>query len=141
MKNMNTTDSTYRATDADRVMLTHYNELISEMTSCYRNVLESDGAIQYKIYIWDNGEIETLEGPDGDNSALVARSHEERSLYHVATVRASCVDVFDLAGMERPEDPTELENAKAEAIDYLVDNYIEEAEAKLDAAIDEAKEN
>lgn len=134
-KNMETTKS------AAQVMTDNYAELIKEMTRCYRNVLESDGAIQYKIYIWEDGAIESLEGPQGDCSSLVARSNEPRHIYYVTVISAPCVDVFDLAGAERPEDPTEMESAKAEAIDFLVDNYSEEAEARLDAVIEEAQED
>lgn len=133
-ENMETTKS------AAQVMTDNYAKLIEEMTIRYRNVLESDGNFQYKVYIWEDGEVACLCGPQGDSTRLVARSNEPRNLYYVTTVSAPCVDVFDLAGSERPEDPDEEEAAKAEAIDWLVDNYSEEAEARLNAAIDDAQE-
>lgn len=134
-KNMETTKS------AAQIMTDNYAKLIEEMTIRYRNVLESDGNCQYQVYIWEDGEVECLCGPQGDSSRLVARSNEPRNLYYVTTISAPCVDVFDLAGAERPEDPAEEEAAKTEAIDWLVDNYSEEAEARLDAVIEEAQED
>lgn len=137
---LDSAEHAHDAADADQVMLMHYNELLREMTERYRSVLESDGQCQYKIYIWSDGEIECLEGQNGDSTRLAPRSCERRSLYYVTTIAAPCVDVFDLAFMDRPDDPAELEADKAEAIDCLVNAYDEEAEARLDAAIAEACE-
>ena len=134
-ENMETTKS------AAQVMTDNYAKLIDEMTIRYRNVLESDGNCQYQVYIWEDGEVECLCGPQGDSSRLVARSNEPRNLYYVTTISAPCVDVFDIAGAERPEDPAEEEAAKAEAIDWLVDNYSDEAEARLNNVIEQAQED
>lgn len=132
---LDSAEHAHDATDADQVMLMHYNELLREMTERYRNVLESDGQCQYKVYIWEDGEIECLCGPNGDNTCLAPNRGEHRKLYYVTTIDAPYVDVFSLSG----EDPSEC--SKEDAIDWLVDTYDDEARAHLNQAIDDAAED
>lgn len=136
---LNTATKVHNATDADQVMLAHFNDILREMTAAYRTVLECDGSVQESIYIWSDGSIEVLEGCQGDNSILVARSHETRKLYYVTTVDEPFVNVFALSGIDIPDNEEEIETAKAEAIDWLVETYDDEARAKLNAAIEKAE--
>ena len=110
--------------------------LETEMVRCYRSVLESAGRIQYGLYIWNDGEVMVHEEIQGDNVTVRPGNSETRELFPVLTVAAPFVDVFDLAGMDRPEDSAEADAAEAEAIDWLVDQYASEgASEQLDSAI------
>lgn len=62
--------------------------LAEEMRNLYRSVLDCDGRIEYSVYIWDDGEIETLEQTQGGNGWLQPKEWEDRKLYHVADVSA-----------------------------------------------------
>lgn len=114
--------------------------IIDAMADRYQVVLDSDGKIQYQIYIWEDGEIEMLEGAQGDNSYLQPKSGEPRDLYYIATVSAPCFYAFDYSDEPEPEDETEREAARQEIIDYLVGEYRQnQADEIIDHVIDEAE--
>ena len=108
----------------------------SEMVNRYRTVLECDGRIQYKIYVWDDGEIEVMECVPGDNSYLVPKSAETRQLFHVCTVSEPNFDPWDCADHSAPEDEDERESERAEIIDYLMRDYEDRVSDILDATLD-----
>lgn len=94
------------------------------MVDCYRSVLRYDGQIQYGVYVYSDGTVRTIEQVQGDNARLAKDENDPRELYYVTTVSAPGVDVFDLAGIvDIPETEEEEEVAKAEAIEWLVEDY------------------
>ena len=114
---------------------------ISEaMIERYKIVLKCHGQVQYKIYIWEDGEIECLEGPQGDNSRLAPRQNEPRKLFYVTTVDHPFFDPWDMADHSAPDDDAEREAEEADIIDWCVDSYEEALPDKLDTIIAEAED-
>ena len=120
--------------------ITKYSGDIAEiMVNRYRTVLECDGRIQYKIYVWEDGEIECMEGPQGDNSWLQAKNNEPRELFYVCTIDSPCFDPWDYSDHGAPEDDDEREAERSEIIDWLVNDYKDNVSDKLDEIIEEAE--
>ena len=111
------------------------------MVDCYRSVLRYDGQIQYGVYVYSDGTVRTIEQVQGDNARLAKDANDPRELYYVTTVSAPGVDVFDLAGIaDNSETEEEQEVAKAEAIDWLVEDYeASGADEALDSIIRNAE--
>ena len=109
--------------------------LAETMQEKYRSVLNSDGEIQYKVYLWDDGTIESLEGPQGDNSFLQARSGETRELFYVCTISAPFLDLWDYCDHSAPEELEERERDRQEIIDFLVQEYASDIVEILDSVI------
>ena len=122
------------------IIAAHYDAIISEMIDDYRNVVKYDGRIQYKLYIWDDGEFEWITGPQGDNSWLQPREAETRELFYITTI---CVDpsfnIWDYSENGEPDDDNEKDKMRDEIIDYLVDGYTDGVRDILDAIIDDAE--
>lgn len=118
----------------------YYDAIRAEMIDLYRTVIECDGRIQYKLYVWEDGEIERLEGPQGDNAWLRPRDMEPRELYYVDTIEVSpSFSVWDSYDEVPPEDEAERENLVNEIVDWLCDSYKETIDEHLDAIIEEAE--
>lgn len=117
----------------------NYKAITEAMVSRYRTVLESNGRIQYKIYIWDDGEIECLEQVQGDNSYLQPREMEPRALHYVTTIEQPNFDPWDSADHSAPEDEQERETEEREIIDWLVQEYETNVGDELDNIISEAE--
>ena len=117
----------------------HRKAIASAMVDRYRTILESAGRIQYRIYIWEDGEVECLEGPLGDNSYLKAKSYEPRELVYVRTISAPFFDPWDYTDESAPDDEDEREATEREIIDWLVDEYQNSVSDILDSVIEEAK--
>ena len=111
------------------------------MVEKYSSVIDCDGRIQYKIYIWEDGEIECLQDVQGGNTRLQPCDAEPRELYYVTTVsEAPGFYLFDCTDEIEPEDEDERE-AKAEEIrEWLVDCYKENLSATIDAIIEDAEQ-
>ena len=105
------------------VISTFRKEIENKMVNLYRIVLNCNGEIQYQMYIWENGEIETLEGCQGDNNFLKAKDGEQEKLFYIATIKSPCFYAFDYTYEPEPEDETEREIMRQQIIDYLVDEY------------------
>jgi len=114
-------------------------EIRDEMVDRYRKVLECNGQIQYQIYVWEDGEIEVLPGPQGDNSYLKAKDLEPRQLFYICTIKEPFFDPWDQADHAAPDDEDERDAEEAEIIDWLVDEYAENVSDLLDQIIREAK--
>lgn len=102
------------------VLRMYWDEIAAAIVETYTDTLETlirnNCETQYQIYIWDDGEIEYLFGPAGDNSFLQPKEHEERKLYYIGTERAytgSTADYLDFKDM--CEDMTE---------DEIIDEYL-----------------
>ena len=122
------------------IITTYRKQIEQEMVTCYRAVLESNGRIQYGIYIWEDGEIELLEGAQGDNTWLQAKDWETRKLFPVITIASPYFNAFDFTDDPEPEDDSEKETARQQIVDYLVDEYEREgASDALDAVLSEAE--
>ena len=107
------------------IISTYRDSIEARMVELYRIVLNSDGRIQYKLYVWSDGELEALEDVQGGNSSLQARDGESRSLTYVTTIASPCFDPWDYADHPAPEDEDERCAEEAEIIDWLVDEYEE----------------
>lgn len=121
------------------IITNNYKAITEAMVSMYRTVLESNGRIQYKIYIWDDGEIECLEQVQGDNSYLQPRDMEPRALYYVTTIEQPNFDPWDSADHSAPDDEQEREAEEQEIIDWLVQEYETNVGDELDNIISEAE--
>lgn len=117
----------------------HREAIASDMVSRYRSVLECGGRIQYKLFIWEDGELEVLEGVQGDNSWLQARDAEPRELFYICTIDCPCFDPWDCTDHAAPDDEEEREREEQEIIDWCVDEYKAAIDEKLDAVIECAK--
>ena len=62
------------------------------LVDSYRRSAEYGGRVGYKVYMWSDGEIETLEVTPGSNDFLVAKDWEDRKLYYLASIFAHVED-------------------------------------------------
>lgn len=119
------------------IIKAHRAEITSEMVDCYRSVLNSDGGIQYKIFIWDDGKIERLEQVQGDNSWLQAN---DGSLHYITTISSPFFYAGDYTDDPEPDDEAERETWRQAVIEYLVDEYSREGVSDaMDVIIDDAE--
>lgn len=115
-----------------------YRKVIAaEMVEKYRTVLDCAGKIQYRIYVWEDGEIESLEQVQGDCGYLKANDNEPRQLVYVTTISAPCFDPWDFSDHGAPDDPEEQEAEEREIIDYLVGEYEQTTSDVIDSAIEQ----
>lgn len=115
-------------------------EIMEAMSKRYRYVLESEGRLQYRIYVWEDGEIECLEGVQGDNSYLKARDNEPRTLFYVDTVSAPGFSIWDAAGESAPENEQEAEEMAKSVIDSCMEEYTDSLPDMIDSLIREAED-
>ena len=111
----------------------YWASIIEAMRTAYADTV--GGNTQEKIYIWEDGEIETLYGVYGDNSFLRPKQWEDRELFYIATVSAS--DPADFI-TENTAEMSEEEYTKAwdEAAEMLISTY--DPEGTLDGIYDDA---
>ncbi len=102
-------------------------KIIAEMESCYRSVLECDGRVEYKIYVWEDGEIEIFEDVQGGTTYLKANEYEERWLYGVTRVSFPNFDPFESYPETIPEDEDERDALREELIDEQMSYYSSES--------------
>lgn len=119
------------------VLTQYYDTIIDAMIHYHDTVLESYGNVQYKLYIWDDGEIEAMEQPQGDHSYLAPRECETRKLFYITTVsEGPGFDPWDAAAAEsRPDDDAEREAAEAEILQFLKEDYRNGVDLVLDSII------
>jgi len=102
----------------------YWDKIGDAMGDAYEHVLNCDGRVQVSIYIWEDGEIQTLEDVQGGNSYLVPKDWESRELFFITTIEASFFDAFDYVDYtEIPEDEDEREELRDETIKYLISDY------------------
>lgn len=117
------------------VIKKYRQEIEAEMERMYRNVVSCYGRIQYQLYIWEDGEIEALQGPQGDNSYLKEKDWEPRTLYYVTKIGGSYINLWDFTDHSKPDDESEAEQEEEEIIEWLVNEY--HADEVLDEVIEE----
>lgn len=123
---------------ASEIISTYRDSIESRMVELYRSVLDSEGRIQYQLYIWDDGELADLEAVQGSNTYLQPREYEKRRLVHVARIDIMPnFDPWDYTDDPRPDDEDEREEAEAEIIDWLVDEYAKSVSDTVDDIISE----
>lgn len=123
-------------TKRSEVIAKYRKELANVMRSRYHDVLESDGKIEYKIYIWEDGNIECLECPRGSTSRLVPNNGEKRKLFYVDTVMVDpSFDPWDCTDHSAPEDEDERESERKEIYDWLEEQYEEGVDIILESEI------
>ena len=103
----------------------YWASIIEAMRTAYADTV--GGNTQEKIYIWEDGEIETLYGVYGDNSFLRPKQWEDRELFYITTV--STADPTDFI-TENTAEMSEEEYTKAwdEAAEMLISTYDPEEE-------------
>lgn len=117
-------------------LVKYQSEIIQAMIHYHDAVLHSMGRAQYRLYIWDDGEIEAMEQPQGDHSYLAPRECETRDLFYITTItEGPGFDPWDAAGSAPPEDDAEREAAEAEIIAWLSESYPIYAESELESII------
>lgn len=122
------------------IMTTYYDKILEAMTQNYADVIRSRGRIQVSVYIWSDGEIETLTDAQGSSMRLYPREMETRTLVPVATLEAPCFDIWDFSNDPKPEDEEEAEKMEEELIDwYLSEGVQDQMRATLDGAIEDAE--
>lgn len=120
------------------------NEIIECMVETADTAIRNNSITQYQVYIWSDGEIETLFGPEGDNSFLRAKEWEDRELYYVGTVSGRGVQE-DFNSWAFLYEDADKEEANDEVIeDYLAyfggSDWVKETAAGIvDAAIERAE--
>ena len=119
----------------------HREAIAKEMIEDYRIVLNASGRIEYKIYIWDDGEIEYMQVPQGDTGYLVPRDAETRDLFFVTTVASPYFDPWDVADHAAPDDKDVREAERKEIIDYMVDEYTSNLSDLIDQIIEGAEQD
>lgn len=121
------------------IITKNYNAIRETMIAKYRAVLDSEGGIQYKIYIWSDGEIQCLEQVQGDNTYLQPYETETRTLHYVTTIALPGFDPWDYADHSAPEDEHERETEEQEITDWLIEQYEQDVDEQLDNIISEAE--
>ena len=112
-------------------------DLTEVIVAAYRSVIESEGETQVKVYIWEDGEIETLEQPCGSNSGFVPADGR----HYVCTISEPFFNVWDAAGVTPPDDEEseEFDREWEAAVDWLVEEYKRScADEVIDDAIKQA---
>lgn len=115
------------------VIYKYWDKIVDAMRKAYADCI--GGRTQEKIYIWEDGEIETLFGVYGDNFFLVPKDYEERELYYITTVSTSDPRDFivdDISEMTEEE----YDKAYEEASEWLIDGY--DADEELNNIYDQA---
>jgi len=133
------------------------NEIIECMVETADTAIRNNSITQYQVYIWSDGEIEMLFGPEGDNSFLKAKEWEDRELYYVGTVSGRGVQedfnswAFLYEDADKEETPVweSVYEDKEEANDEVIEDYLayfggsdwvkETAAGIVDAAIERAE--
>lgn len=118
---------------------TYYDEIAEAMQERYHNVLVSEGRCQYKVYVWEDGEIECMCGVSGDNSYLVPRNAEPRELFYVDTVSEQGFDPNNYSDEYIEEDDPDYDKKVEEAICCAEESYKDVLRDRLDAIVDEAE--
>lgn len=116
----------------------YWDSIIETMKKAYSDTI--GGNTQEKIYVWEDGEIETLYGVYGDTSFLRPKQWEDRELFYIATVStADPADFIDVYTEQMTEE--EYNAVYDEAAQFLVDGYDPEEELQciFDDAIREEK--
>lgn len=108
-----------------------------EAVNLYRTVLECDGMIQFSLYVWEDGEIESLQDTNGGNSFLRPRDSEPRQLFFVVRLSEPTFRWEDMMFDPISEDDEEREQQWQDAIDCAVESFPDWFSDKLDSIIRE----
>lgn len=116
------------------IIINNYDTILNALGACYRDALESDGRMQYALYVWEDGEIEILPKVSGDHTYLIPKECEPRQLVHVMTVGG-----YNFHYSENLNG-TETEDDIGIWLDELTSQYMnDQAECDLDDRIEELK--
>lgn len=133
----NNTEGNVKTMTKIEAITNHRDAIANEMIDRYRAVLEADGTIQYRIYLWDDGEIQSMEQVQGDRTWLESRDSGRR-LYYITAIDAPCFNPWGSADCPAPDDEDEREAMRQEIIDWCVDQYRESISDTIDAIIEDA---
>lgn len=110
--------------------------IVESIVEVARIAIENETVMQEQIYIWSDGETETLWGPEGDNSFLVAKDYEDRQIFHVATVSGRDYDWLFKDYKDQAEDM-----ADDEVLDAFLEATEEWGKEHAQELIDQAIQN
>lgn len=122
------------------IIRAHLSEIKDAMITRYRTVINCRGRIQYRLYIWEDGEIEALEQVQGDHTYLAPLSGETRELYYIFTVAAPGYDPRDQITDPLPDSEEEQEALFEEVDAWMVDEYKDGLDDVLDVILEEAEQ-
>ena len=112
------------------IITAHRAELLETIENEFTDVIKCAGRIQTTVYIWEDGEIETLTDAQGSNTWLQPKDAEPRALYRVCFIEAplwdwtTCVDPGEYSRAAHAEDPEQaLEDLEVEAIEWYISEY------------------
>lgn len=114
------------------------DSIVDSLVEVAQIAIENETIMQEQIYIWSDGEIETLWGPEGDNSFLVAKDYEDRQIFHVATVSGKGYGSLFEDYKDQAEDMTDEEIMEC-FMDDTRDWGRDHAQALIDQAIQNAE--
>jgi len=126
---------------ASEIIISNYDRIKQEMIDLYKTVVSCNGRIQYSLYIWEDGEFERLEEPQGGNGWLKAKQYEPRQLFYITYIDVGPgFSIWDYCEDGRPDDPKEAEELESDIIDWLVCEYEANIDDVLDGIIRDKKE-
>ena len=121
------------------VLKKHRTAIEQKAVELYRTVLECDGMIQFSLYVWEDGEIESLQDTNGGNDVLRPRDSEPRQLFFVDRISYPNFSWEDMMFDSVSEDEDERERQRQEAIDFAVDAFKDEFSDRFDSIIKEVE--
>lgn len=121
------------------VIVANRDAIRESMIDAYGHVIDSRGRMQYQIYVWEDGEIERLSGPQGDNSYLKPRDMETRKLFYICTVSEPLYDPRDQITDPLPDDDAAREAMLEEVDAWMKESYSEHIDDVLDSLIEDAE--
>lgn len=101
-------------------------EIEATMQECFESVLEANGANQFTIYLWDNGDIQVLEDVQGSHSRLVPREGYDHELFKIVTISIPCFDWRDYCSEHIPDaddEPEAYEQLREDTIEWYKEDY------------------
>jgi len=101
------------------------DKIIEEMRSAYDYCIGTEGRATEQIWIWDDGEIETICDVKPNTGWLKAKECEDRQLFYVLEVDGvnQGFSVWDTTCEPKPEDEEEAEAMKQELLQEMLDEY------------------
>ena len=118
----------------------YWENIKNWLPDLYRAVLESDGRIQYGVYVWEDGEVQILEEVQGSTAYLKPKDMEPRKLFYVTCVEFPNFDPWDYSDHAAPDDPEKRKAERTEITDWLLEEYTRNLPDLLDSILADAEQ-
>ena len=118
----------------------YWENIKKQLPDLYRAVLDSDGRIQYDVYVWENGEVQILEDVQGSTAYLKPKDMEPRELFYVTRIELPNFDPWDYSDHATPDDPEEREAERSEITYWLLEEYSRNLPDLLDSILTGAEQ-